>query len=104
MKNLALAILFGATTLLFNSCGESDPNNETAARVMVWQFVEGRLKSPGTAKFGSCMMDKTPDNTWKTSSYVDATNGFGGTERLYFDCEVKHKSNDSWELVELNID
>jgi len=90
--------------LFLSSCGESDPNNGTNARVMMWQFVEGKLKDPSSAEFGMCEMDKTTTGTWETDCHVDAKNGFGGTERLYFHCEVKHKSGDSWELVELTFE
>lgn len=98
-------ILFCTLTLLILvGCGETDPNNETSARVMVWQFVEGRLNDPGSAEFGTCKMEKTAEGSWETDSYVDAKNGFGGTQRMNFHCEVKHKSGDSWELVELTIE
>jgi len=89
--------------LLTYSCTEPDPNNGINARVMVWRFVESRLKDPGSADFGLCKMEKTVNGGWETDCYVDAKNGFGGGERLYFHCEVKHKYGDSWELIELTF-
>lgn len=104
MKSKILLALSLFTMFLSSCGGPSDPNNETNARVMVWQFVESKLKDPGSADFGLCKMEKTSTGTWETDCYVDAKNGFGGTERLNFHCEVKHKSGDSWELVELTFD
>lgn len=86
------------------SCGESNPNNDITARVMVWKFVENRLKDPSSAKFGSCKMENTSSGSWKTDCYVDSKNGFGGTERLDFKCEINYNSNGSWDLINLTFE
>jgi hypothetical protein len=101
MKNLFYLLFL--LPLLF-SCGETDPNSDTNARVMVWQFVESKLKDPGSAEFGPCVMSKTASGSWSTDSYVDANNSFGGTLRTNFHCEVKHVSGDTWNLIELTMD
>jgi hypothetical protein len=98
-----LILTFGLILAVLSGCGETDPNNETNARVMVWNFVEGKLKDPSSAKFGTCRMEKTSRGSWETDCYVDAKNSFGGNERINFHCEVKHKSGDKWELVELSF-
>ncbi|MBC2838868.1 hypothetical protein [Robiginitalea sp. SC105] len=89
--------------LIFFSCGEIDGNHGDNARVMVWQFVKDNLRDPGSADFGLCEMTKTSDNGWETDCYVDAKNGFGGTERLYFYCKVRLVKESAWELEKLTF-
>jgi hypothetical protein len=105
IMKVSIFSLLSFLLLFFIGCSSEpqDPNNETNARVMVWNFVERKLKDPGSAKFGLCELNKTTTGTWITDCYVDAKNSFGGGERLYFVCEVKHKEGDSWELVQLSF-
>lgn len=98
-KIITLLILI----LFISSCGSSDPDDDVNARVMMWQFVEANLRDPGSADFGICKMTQTSSGSWSTNCHVDANNGFGGTERIYFYCEVKHIEGATWKLVELNF-
>ena len=99
MKNIFVLLI---AIISFSSCS-SNPDSDINARVMMWQFVEGQLKDPSSAEFGTCKMTKTATGSWSTDCYVDAKNGFGGTERLNFYCEVKHIEGDKWELIDLNF-
>jgi len=101
-----LFLTFSTFLLLFTSCGESNsnPDNSINARVMMWKFVERKLKDPSSAKFGTCRMNKTLTNSWKTDCYVDAKNGFGGTVRKNFYCGIKYIADSkSWRLVKLDF-
>lgn len=84
-------------------------DNSTMAYIMCEDWVKNRLKSPSTAEFPG-IFDGKLDNTFKdgttysVTSYVDAQNSFGGTNRIGFTCETTQTSEDNWQLVDLVID
>lgn len=100
MKKTLFSLVF---IIFIFSCVESHPDNEVNARVMMWQFVKRNLKDPGSADFGLCKMDKKSNGNWSTNCHVDAKNGFGGNERLYFYCELKYMEKDTWKLIKLDF-
>lgn len=74
---------------------------------MTQQFVKERLKSPGSASFGSLMNDyqrasdvcKPKGNeTWHCLGWVDSQNSFGAMLRTKFFAVVHHTGNDNWKL------
>ena len=102
MKKILFILICTLSILI--GCGPSNPDNDTNARVMVWQAVTARLKDPSSANFGTCRMQKTSTESWVTDSYVDAKNGFGGNVRMNFHCEVRYNKNGQWDIVALDIE
>jgi hypothetical protein len=70
------------------------------------QFVEGRLKYPGSSTFegiGSAVIT-IRGNAGSEVSYVDAANAFGAKSRRNFVCEVHYTGNGNWRLTNLDLD
>jgi hypothetical protein len=58
------------------------------------QFVEQRLKSPGSAQwsdFSEELVEQVNDTTFKVVSYVDSQNGFGALLRSYYKCTIIYR-------------
>jgi hypothetical protein len=105
MKNSRIyKFSFIALTSFLVACGPKKQNTETNARVMIWHFVEKRLKNPADADFGSCPVEKIDSVNYRTQCYVDATNGFGAKLRKNFTCQVKYIKGKTWELVDLQFE
>lgn len=75
--------------------------DDTGARVMMWQFIEDKLTSPGSAHFGWIKVIDHGNGRYSSSSHVDAQNAFGGVVRLKFDIEVRKIDADKWVLESL---
>ena len=70
------------------------------------QFLEKKLKAPGTAEYQP--LDETIHSLngllFTVTAYVDAQNSFGALIRRTFNCQVVYAGKDIWNLilVELN--
>ncbi len=77
------------------------------AYVMTQQFVEERLKAPGSAEWpGVSYRDAVThlgDQRYRTSTYVDSQNSFGAMLRTHFVAEVEQTSEDKWRLVSFEV-
>lgn len=79
-----------------------DGGGEYGARDVCEQFIEKRLRSPGSAEFSQT--EATDNGTsWIVSGAVDSQNGFGALVRNRYDCEVRHVSGEDWRLVDLEM-
>lgn len=114
-----LTVLSGlmAAVLVLAGCGEgktpaeraqANCNSRVDASLMAEHFVEQRLKSPSTAKFGP-YRDMTIAPTGEqceflVSSYVDAQNSFGAMMRTNFTAVVRYKPDtNKWQMVSLDM-
>lgn len=91
-----------AAALALAACSYSDEPDKYGAQVMCEDFVEDRLRSPGSADF------QRPDSTievgtneWQVSGSVDAENGFGALVRIDYVCTIRADGDGMWTLVDL---
>lgn len=86
------------------ACGGSG-GDEDGAIAYCHQFVEDRLKSPGSAdfpSFGEHQVATVSEQQWRVSSYVDAENSFGASLRTDWTCEISYDEGaGEWTLVDL---
>lgn len=72
------------------------------------QFVENRLKSPGSAEWPSGsdrFVTQVNDTTFLVDSYVDSQNGFGALVRTNYTCQmVFFPSRDEVECRDLQLE
>ena len=64
-------------------------------------YIEGMLKSPGSAKFDSSLdgVIQINDTTFTVKSYVDSQNGFGALLRTHYSCKVVfHRKDDTYNV------
>ena len=78
--------------------------DEFCAWIMAKQFVEDRLKSPGTAEYGwqsqdECVTD-LGGQQYRIEGWVDAQNSFGAKMRSDFTLTIQYQGNRNWHLVE----
>ncbi len=81
---------------------------------MAQRFVKDRLKSPGTADFGSVWggdyqaprdhVEVVGVNTYVVKGWVDAENAFGGTMRCDFRCKLQDEGNGEWRCLEIDVE
>lgn len=73
------------------------------------QFVEDRLRAPGSASFPNQFQDDGEvsitggPEVFTVRSHVDAENGFGGEVRTPFVCQVRHTGGDNFSLIDLSL-
>jgi hypothetical protein len=89
---------------------ESSSPDKISAWVMAQHFVEARLKSPGTAEYGSVWGGtyQSPDdcvmslgkNRYEVRGWVDAQNAFGAKMRSKFIVRLEYLGNEKWRLTE----
>lgn len=86
------------------ACGGS-AGDEDGAIAYCHQFVEDQLRSPSSADFPSFPeheVTETGTQRWRVSAYVDAENGFGGTVRTDWTCEISYNEDaGEWTLESL---
>lgn len=83
-------------------CGDSDDGGgEYGARDVCQQFVEDRLKSPGSADFSDEDATENSNGSWTVTGVVDSDNSFGASIRNSYECTVRHSVGDNWKLVDL---
>jgi hypothetical protein len=93
------------------SSDETDAEADKLSAFNVCQdFVEDRLKAPGTASYpnffeddGEVVVTGSGDGPYTVRSHVDAENSFGAELRLPFTCEVRKGSGDNWRLIDLDL-
>lgn len=79
-----LVLLLAASLIVMSGCSS---NKKIDAWVCAQNVVEGRLKSPSTAKFcsyDSSRVTELGNNKYRIVGYVDAQNSFGATVRSNF--------------------
>jgi len=100
------AIVYSAITGGASSSQKSlDDNNVHGAWAYTQQFVEKRLKSPGSAKFpfgGFQHVRSLGNHRYSVDSYVDSENSFGANTRTHFTATIK-ETNNGLELEALNM-
>jgi hypothetical protein len=95
------AVLLPAAALVtLTACYEDDPD-KYGAEVMCEEFVEDRLKSPGSADFQRPTTTEVGTNTWLVSGSVDAQDGFGALVRVDYECTVRGDSDGLWTLIDM---
>ena len=92
------------------SCSSTKPKNKpdvgdnVYACMYVRYYVQGRLVSPGSAKFPDCWAQRITfiePNKWEVLSYVDSQNSFGGLMRSNYDIVLKYLGNDKYDIDEV---
>lgn len=96
--------VFFSPTTTSSSSAESDEKIE--AWVIAQQFVKDKLKSPGSASFGSVLkgdyqspqerVTKTGPDRFRVDGWVDAQNSFGALVRTKFTITLEKKQNGTW--------
>lgn len=89
--------------------GPRTPEHSTAAAFVTCnQFVENRLRAPGSTKFPyvtEATIQTLGDADYEVSSYVDSQNGFGALLRSKYTCAVTYElDSKQWRLRDLKID
>jgi len=104
-RRLVLLAAVGLSLSLI-ACSDDDVDPEVGARDVCHQFVEERLRAPGTAAFESVdeaeIFDSAP--TYRVLGHVDAENAFGGEVRTDYECTVTHTDGPNFVLVNLQMD
>lgn len=84
-----------------------DKPDRIAAWVMAQEFVNQKLKSPGTADYGwqnpEESVTETGENDFRISAWVDSQNSLGATIRTHFVCEIHYAGDDRWQLKRLEF-
>lgn len=100
-----IGIVVVATVLFSMLGGSEEDDNKVGAIVVCEQFVEQRLRSPGSADFQTANSDRVrvSGDTFVYSAFVDSQNGFGAELRTDFICTVEHIEGDRFRLVDLQL-
>ena len=102
----AMAVLvIGLITVITILDNNSSPGagDTLGARTAARMFVRDRLKSPGSAKFGTISATSLGSNRYSFSGYVDAQNSFGAEIRTHFSGIVRLHENKTWILESLSL-
>lgn len=101
---VALFVVAGGLGALAFALRDSSPatGTEREARSACHQFVERRLKSPGSAEFGGEAV-AGPGPIWKVTGSVDSQNSFGTKVRNRYVCEADYADGKNWKLVDLQM-
>lgn len=94
-----------------NKFGEYYEADLGTACFMSQDFVEKRLKSPGSAEFQSCkkeeyggvMVRYLGNQTYYTRGYVDSQNGFGALIRSNYRTEILDNQDETWTLKDIDV-
>jgi hypothetical protein len=85
-------------------------DRQFAAFEVCKDFVQDRLRAPGTAVFrnyfeddGEVVVAGSGAGPYTVRSSVDAQNGFGALLRTEFVCVVRPAGGDRWTLVDLTL-
>ena len=108
---VVVAIIAGVLAALGGN--SSDSPDKIEAWVVAQQFVEGELRSPGSADYGSVwggdyqdpdvVVTDLGNDEFRVSAWVDAENAFGAKIRSYFVCELKYIGDDRWRCTSLTF-
>jgi hypothetical protein len=91
---------------IFSGAGDDDPvadDNSAAAEIMCEGFIADRLRAPATAEFPAPETRKA-GREYTVVGAVDSENGFGAMIRTGYVCTVRDEDDDSWTLVDLQLD
>ena len=69
------------------------------AWVIAQQFVDKKLKAPGSAQFGGRDVQELGADTYRVSGWVDSQNGFGANVRSRFSVTVQSLPDASWQAT-----
>jgi hypothetical protein len=115
VASLLLVGLFVGLVLWVRSCLSTSqstkspkaPHDTVAAYSICQQFVEERLKAPGSAKWPWIHTDQVTEHLgngkYRIKSYVDSQNVFGAMVRTHFVCVVQHVDGAKWRLESLEF-
>lgn len=82
------AALAAALTLAGCGVGDDDPElQKIGAENACQDWVREQLRAPSTATFSD--VSASGVGPWQVTGEVEAQNGFGGTERLTWSCDVR---------------
>jgi hypothetical protein len=88
-----------------NSDTEKPKHDKMTASIMAEEFMNDRLKSPGSAEFQSYPKQQITDlgnGKYKVASYVDSQNSFGALVRTHYVCTLQYRTEtDDWNLEDL---
>ncbi|MBA2952162.1 hypothetical protein GON03_19280 [Nocardioides sp. MAH-18] len=102
LATIALTPVLAVLAVGCSSGGEDDGGGEYGAKDVCQQFVEDRLKSPGTADFSSEVASENSDGSWTVRGDVDSENGFGALLRNSYECTVRYQpSTERWKLEDM---
>jgi len=102
-RKCCVVILVLAVLIASSGCGEVDNDSTLGARSVARSFVRDRLKSPGSAKFGTISATSLGNSRYSFSGYVDADNSFGANIRTHFSGVVRLHDNKTWRLENLSM-
>jgi hypothetical protein len=89
-----LVIVLAAAALGLTACGDASVSDVGVA-LACEALVKDKLRSPGTAEFGSIWDGENStatdngDGTWHVEGQVDSQNGFGAMVRSVFTCTIE---------------
>jgi hypothetical protein len=104
-----LIVLLAAVTFTAGCGDDSAVDEDWGAFNVCTQFVEQRLKAPGTAKFRNFYQDDgevtvtQAGDVFTVVSSVDSENGFGASLRTEFTCTVTSLGGGNWQLEGLDL-
>jgi hypothetical protein len=81
--------------------------SKIAAFTMSKEFVEDRLKAPGTAEFpwyDKAKVSHLGGGKYMVLAYVDSQNGFGALLRSKYLCTLRNTGDNRWRLIDLTIE
>jgi len=77
-------------------------DQSTSAEVMCEEFIERKLKAPGSAEYPEPTTTKD-GATYTVVGSVDSQNSFGAQVRNDYTCVIRSEGDDKWTLVDLDL-
>jgi len=109
LKTVLLCVSIIFCLGIFVGCSESEEDKARAYKFGIYKnttkLIEGKLKSPSTAKFQEFDEKLVKDlggNQYKVSGYVDSENGFGANIRSNWHCTVTIEGEGEDKTIESN--
>jgi hypothetical protein len=105
---VTVGFIVGLGALLSKNGGPrgSEPKGKVERENEAVAFCEDRMRralvAPGSATFPWATARAVGNRTYVVSSYVDATNGFGGEIRTYYTCRARY-TGDEWTMVAFDV-
>lgn len=98
---LVVGLIWVLSAVFGGDDSPDDGGGEYGARDVCQQFMEDRLKSPGSADFSDEAAIENADGSWTVRGTVDSDNSFGASVRNQYVCQVRYASGDNWKLINL---
>lgn len=94
--------------ILWQSIFHPRPPDGSEAYYAARRYVTARLVCPSTASFSwkpeaAKLLTRDPE-VWTVGGCVDSQNRFGAMTRKWWYVKIQHQPNDSWSLLEIEID